>query len=99
MPRRRPEAPTGDRLNDNNRQGDVAKARGIGARAWLLRARWAFGGVIFGLLAGAWAGGGTDRYGEDDGVLGGLRGACGTLARGYRYTAATIRECVTHDRT
>jgi hypothetical protein len=27
------------------------------------------------VLAGAWAGGGTDRYGEDQGFLGGMRSA------------------------
>ncbi len=63
----------------------------------LVKARWLLIGMCLGSFAGAWAGGGTDRYGEEEGFIGGLRGACGTLARGYRYTAATLAECVGSD--
>jgi hypothetical protein len=53
--------------------------------------------MTLGVLAGAWAGGGTDRYGEDEGFLGGMRGARGTFVRSYRYTVAAISECMTND--
>ncbi len=42
---------------------------------FLSRTRWALGGMMLRVLAGAWAGGGTDRYGEDQGFLGGMRSA------------------------
>ena len=51
------------------------------------------------MVAGIWVGGGTDRYGEDEGVLGGIRGARGTFVRGYRYTVATARDFLTDDHT
>jgi hypothetical protein len=87
----------GDRLNNTNRQVDVAMPKGIEKKAVLLRTRWASSGLILGMILGAWVGGGTDRYGEDDGVLGGLRGTFGTMVRGYRYSAAMIRDCVSLD--
>jgi hypothetical protein len=86
-------------LSDNNRQGEVAKPKGFEKRAVLLRTRWALGGLLVGMLSGVWVGGGTDRYGEDDGVLGGLRGACGTMVRSYRYSDATIRDCMSQNRS
>ena len=85
------------KVSDNHRQGEVASPRPGARRAVLSRTRWALAGMVAGLLAGVWIGGGTDRYGEDDGFLGGLRGARGSFARGYRYVAATLSECLTSD--
>ncbi len=86
-------------MSDSNRQGEVARPKAEPAKGFLSRTRWAIGGMMLGMLAGIWVGGGTDRYGEDDSLLGGLRGAHGTFVRGYRYTVAMVRECVSNDRS
>ena len=84
-------------MSVNNRLGEVARPRAAASKGFLSRTRWALGGMMLGAIAGVWAGGGTDRYGEDEGVLGGMRGARGTFVRSYRYTLATISECLTND--
>jgi hypothetical protein len=61
------------------------------------KALWPFAGLIVGLFVGAWIAGGPDRYGEAEGVIGGLRGAGRTMARGFRYTAATLHDCLTQE--
>ena len=90
---------TGGQMRQVNRPSEVAGPRAAAPRAFLSRTRWAVVGMILGLLAGIWVGGGTDRYGEDEGVLGGIRGGRRTFARGYRYMAATIRELLTNDQS
>ncbi|WP_435016180.1 BON domain-containing protein [Tundrisphaera sp. TA3] len=72
----------------------VAVPRPRAKKPLLIRPRWAVGGLAFGLVAGAWIGGGPDRYGEPEGVAGGLRGAGRTLSRGFDYLSATIQDCV-----
>jgi hypothetical protein len=81
----------------NSRDGEAVVPRLLVSSGFRTRARWLVVGLAFGTFAGAWAGGGTDRYGEQAGFVGGIRGACGTIARGYRYTAATVAECVGDD--
>jgi BON domain len=66
-------------------------------RAMLKKARWPLWSLIFGLIVGTWIGGGTNRYGEEEGFVGSVRGAGRTMARSFRYTAATIRDCLTSD--
>jgi BON domain len=87
-----------DRLNDNSRQVELFPPNSVKPKAILLRARWPLGGLIVGLLFGIWVGGGTDRYGEGEGILGGVRGAYRTMVRGYRYSAATVADCVSPER-
>ena len=61
------------------------------------KARAGLWGLCIGLVAGAWIGGGPDRYGEADGVVGGIWGAGRSLARGGHYLSATLRDCVSSD--
>lgn len=61
------------------------------------KARCVLWGSIVGFAIGAWVGGGPDRYGEADGVVGGLQGAGRTLGRCCGYLSATIRDCVSSD--
>jgi BON domain len=68
-------------------------------RNLLNKARWPLWALVSGLIVGAWIGGGPDRYGEEDGVVGGLRGASRTMNKGFRYTAATLRDCISFDRS
>ncbi len=102
-PLRGPDAPErdpkGDPLSETTRENESAKWRAVTRLGFLQRARRALLWLGIGLLFGAWAGGGTDRYGEDESMMGGVKGACGTIARGYRYAVASIRECVTNDRS
>ena len=84
-------------MSDTNRQAEMAGLNAGAPRGFLSRTRWAIGGMILGMFLGVWIGGGTDRYGEDNSLLGGLRGARGTFARSYRYLVATIKECVSND--
>lgn len=66
-------------------------------RARLMRVRYGLMGLVPGLILGIWIGGGPNRYGEAEGVGGGLRGAYRTMARGCRYVAATARDCCAQD--
>ena len=96
-PTRRLENSTGDRLSDNNRQGDVAKPKRFeGAVHCALDGA---GRIGRGDASGVWVGGGTDRYGEDDGVRRRARRGYGTMVRSYRYSDATIRDCMSQDRS
>ena len=81
-------------MSDNHRQSELSKPKTVGKTALFLRTRWALGGLLVGMLPGTWIGGGTDRYGDDEGVLGGLRGTYVTMARSYHYSVATIRDCM-----
>jgi hypothetical protein len=65
----------------------------------LNKARWPLWALLSGLIVGTWIGGGPNRYGEEDGVVGGLRGAGRTMNKGFCYTAASLRDCITFDRT
>lgn len=62
-------------------------------RLAMTRLRCIGGGLTLGLLLGAWAGGLSDRYGEPEGLVGTLRGACRTVSKGAKYTSAHIRDC------
>ena len=84
---------------NSNRQGEVARPKAEATKGFLSRTRRTIGGMMLGMLAGVWVGGGTDRYGEDNSLLGELRGARGTFARSYRYTVARVKECVSNDRS
>ena len=70
-----------------------------GVKSALRRSRWPIWGLAMGLVVGTWLGGGADRYGEEEGVVGGFRGAGRTMVRGYRYAAAVLRDCVTFDQS
>ena len=65
----------------------------------MTRARWSLATLALGLVAGAWCAGGPDRFGEPEGILGGVRGASRTMAKGVRYLMATLRDVATQDRT
>lgn len=49
-------------------------------------------GLLAGLLMAGWAAGGTERYGEAAGFVGSVRGAYRTLLKGFRYTAASVKD-------
>ena len=70
-----------------------------GVRAMLKKGRLPLWSLVLGLIVGTWIGGGTDRYGEEEGFVGGIRGAGRTMTKGFRYTAAMIRDCLTLDRS
>jgi hypothetical protein len=70
-----------------------------GIRTFLSKSRWPLWSLITGLLIGAWIGGGYDRYGEADGIGGCLRGAGRTMTKSFHYAAATVRDCLTMDRS
>lgn len=84
-------------MNDKHPVGEVAKPKRIFTASRILKVRWGMGGTLLGLFVGIWAGGGTDRYGEAEGVIGSVRGTWGTMARGFRYSAASVRDCLTKD--
>ena len=65
----------------------------------MARTRWALVKVASGIVLGLWAGGGPDRYGEAEGVIGGLRGAARTMERGGRYAAASLADLVFQQRS
>jgi hypothetical protein len=68
------------------------------SRRRLARARWALATLALGIVVGVWLGGGPDRYGEADGVLGGFRGSLRSLAKGGRYAVATLLDLVFQQR-
>jgi hypothetical protein len=39
-----------------------------------------------------WVAGGTERYGEASGFMGSIRGAYRTIIKGFRYTAASVKD-------
>jgi hypothetical protein len=84
-------------MSDPQQVGVAAKPSRILTKTRLAKARWGLGGLFLGLLAGAWIGGGTDRYGESEGVIGGVRGGWRTMTRGFHFTAATVKDCMTKD--
>ena len=85
-------------MNDTNRQ-EAGTPKRIEKKVVLPRTRWALVGLTLGLIVGVWIGGGTDRYGEEEGVLGGLGGAFRTAVRGYHYSAATLKDCASIHRS
>ncbi len=68
------------------------------SRRTIARWRVALGMLALGLVVGMWLGGGPDRYGEPDGILGGVRGASRTIAKSARYAAATVLDLVFQQR-
>jgi len=83
-------------MNTNSEGRDKAST-GRG-RSWPLpRTRCVFAGMVLGLLVAGWAGGAGDRYGEPEGVVGAFRGAFRTVAKGVRYTVASVRDCCSQD--
>lgn len=75
----------------------VRVSTGRGRRWSWMKARCVLVGMALGLLLAGWAGGSADRYGEPEGVVGTLRGAYRTLAKGGRYVAASVRDCCSQD--
>ncbi len=72
---------------------DAGQANPDRPRKWpFARTRCSFAGLIVGLLLAGWAAGGTERYGEAPGFFGSVRGAYRTLLKGFRYTAASVRD-------
>ncbi len=69
-----------------------------GVKSMLRKARWPLWALLSGLVLGIWIGGGPDRYGEEEGFVGGLRGAARTMTKSFRYSAAILRDCLTFDR-
>ena len=86
-------------MNDQSQDDAVVAAKPIFTKARLTKARWAAGGMALGVLIGAWIVGGPDRYGEEEGFVGGLRGAGRTMTKGFRYTAAMFRDCLAQERS
>ncbi len=88
-------------MSTNNQGGEVTTtSSGRKSRKWpLSRTRCVFGGFGLGLLAAGWAGGLSDRYGEPEGSLGTLRGACRTVSKGVRYSIAHLHDCFSNDGT
>jgi BON domain len=60
------------------------------SRRTMVRMRWGLAMLGLGLGIGMWLGGGPDRYGEAEGVMGSLRGASRSIAKGARYASATL---------
>ena len=60
------------------------------------RVRCFSAGLLVGTLIAGWAAGGTERYGEAGGIVGNARGAYRTLLKGFRYTAASVRDSTSH---
>ena len=71
----------------------------IASRRTWARMRWTLAKLALGLAVGTWLGSGTDRYGEAEGILGGLRGAARSMAKGGRYAAATLLDLVFQKRS
>ena len=86
-------------MNDHIQVDRAVAPRPIITKAALMKARWSLWGLALGLVAGAWIGGGPDRFGEEEGIVGGLRGAGRSMAKSFRYTAATFRDCVANEGT
>jgi hypothetical protein len=68
-------------------------------KGMLKKARGPLWCLVLGVVMGTWIGGGPDRYGEEEGIVGGFRGAARSLTKAFRYTAATLRDCLTYDQT
>ena len=58
-----------------------------------IRTRYTLIGLVTGLILAGWATSGPDRYGEADGIFGTMRGTYRTVLKGFRYTAASVRDC------
>jgi hypothetical protein len=80
-------------------QGDRIPGSQLKLRSGLKKVRWPLWSLVVGLVVGTWIGGGPSRYGEEEGIVGGVRGAGRTLSKAFQYTAATIRDCLTYDRS
>ena len=78
---------------------DRDAANHLGSPRLAHKVRWPLWGLTLGILVGAWIGGGPDRYGEEDGIMGGLRGAGRTMSKTFQYAAATLRDTLTFDRS
>jgi hypothetical protein len=79
-------------MSEKTDTGLLAGTQGltIASRRTWARTRWALATLVVGIVVGSWLGGGPDRYGEAEGVLGGLRGAARTMAKCGRYAGATL---------
>jgi hypothetical protein len=64
-----------------------------GRKSWpLARIRYFLAGLMAGVMVAGWAAGGTERYGEAAGFVGSVRGAYRTILKGFRYTAASVKD-------
>ena len=72
---------------------DRRSAHLVKGKPWhFARSRCFLAGLLAGLLVAGWAAGGTERYGEASGFVGGVRGAYRTLLKGFHYTAASVHD-------
>ena len=80
-------------------RADEVGGHATGGKSLLNQARWPLWALTLGLLVGVWIGGGPDRYGEEESFLGGVRGAARTMTKAFRYSGASLRDCLTFDRS
>jgi hypothetical protein len=71
----------------------------ITSRRTLARTRWVVVRLAISVGVGMWLGGGADRYGEQEGIVGSVRGACRTIAKSGQYAAATLLDVVFQQRS
>ena len=88
-------------MNEKTDTSLLAGTKGMAlASRWSMgRTRWFAARLGMGLAIGMWLGGGPDRYGEEEGFVGGFRGACRTIAKGSRYAGATLLDLVFQQRS
>ena len=61
-----------------------------GRKRWpFARIRCSLGGLVAGVLLAGWAAGGTERYGQEPGFVGQVRGTYRTFLKQFHFIAAT----------
>lgn len=81
-------------MTKTNRDGQNSGQASTGRhKKWPFpRVRCFSAGLLAGLLMVGWVIGGTERYGEASGFMGTVRGAYRTILKGFRYTAASVKD-------